>query len=72
MISRQLVDHTNIGGTIDRILDKVYAPSVSMRDSIVSTNSFFHTSMVLHPRSDNNLSIRKGIHKGLLSSLSKK
>ena len=50
----------------------VYAPSVSMRDSIGSTTSFFHTSMVVHPRSDDHLRIRKFIHEGLLSSLSKK
>ena len=72
MISRKLVDHTNIGRAIGRILDKVYAPSVSMRDSIGSATSFFHTLMVLHTGSDNHLCIRKFIHKGLLSSLSKK
>ena len=71
MISRKLVDHTNIGRAIGRILDMVYVPSVSMRDSIGSTTSFFHTSMVVHPVSDDHLSIRKFIHKGLLSSLSK-
>ena len=43
-----------------------------MRDSIESTTSFFHTSMVVHPGSDNQLRIRKFIHEGLLSSLSKK
>ena len=72
MISRKLGDHTNIGRAIGRILDKVYAPSVSMRDSIGSTTSFFHTSMVLHPGSDDHLRIRKFIHEGLLSSSSKK
>ena len=34
ILSQKLVDHTNIGRNIDRILDKVYAPSVSMRDII--------------------------------------
>ena len=71
MISRKLVDHTNIGRAIGRILDMVYAPSKSMRDSIGSTTSFFHTSMVVHPGSDDHLRIRKFIHEGLLSSLSK-
>ena len=43
MISRELVDRTNIGRAIGRILDKVYAPSVSMRESIESvTFSFIH------------------------------
>ena len=49
----------------------VYPPSVSMRDSIGSTTSFFHTSVVVHPGSDDHLRIRKFIHKDLLSSLSK-
>ena len=72
MISLALVDFTNIGRAIGRILDMVYAPSVSMRDSIGSTTSFFHTSMVVNPGSNNHLHIRKFIHEGLLSSLSKK
>ena len=72
MISQKLVDHTNIGRAIGRILDMVYAPSVSMKDSIGFTTSFFHTSTVVHPGSDNHLHIRKFVHKGLLSSLSKK
>ena len=72
MISRKLVDHTNIGRAIGRILDMVYAPSVSMRDSIGSTSLFFHTLMVVHPGSDDHLRIRKFVHEGLLSSLSKK
>ena len=71
MVSQKLVDHTNIGRAIGRILDKVYAPSVSMRDNIGSTTSFFHTSMVLNPGSDDHLCINKFIHKGLLPSLSK-
>ena len=71
MISRKLVDHTNIEITIGRILDKVYTSSVSMRDSIGSVPIYFHTSMVLHPGSDDHLRIRKCIHKDLLSSLLK-
>ena len=72
MISRKLVDHTNIGRAIGHLLNLVYAPSISMRDSIRSTTSFFHTSMVVHSRSDDHLHIRKFIHKSSLSSLSKK
>ena len=72
MISRKLVDHTNIRRAIGRLLDMVYAPSASMKDSIVSTTSFIYTPMVVNPGSDDHLRIRKFIHKGLLSSLSKK
>ena len=71
-ISQKLVDHTNIKRAIGRILDKVYAPSVSMRDSIGSATSFSHILMVLHPGLDVHLYIRKVIHKGLLSLLLKK
>ena len=45
----------------------VYVPSVSMRESIGSTTSFFHISMVVHTGSDDHLHICKFIHKGLLS-----
>ena len=72
MISRVLVDYTNMGRAIGCILDDMYAPSVSMRDSIGSIKSLFHTSMVLHPGSDDHVRIRKFIHEGLLSSSSKK
>ena len=72
MISRKLVDHTNIGSAIGCLLDLVYAPSTLMRDSIGSTTSFLHTSMVAHPGSNYHLHIRKFIHNGLLSLLSKK
>ena len=72
MILLKLVDHTNIGRVIGRIFDMVYAPSVSIKDSIGSTTSFFYTSMVVHPESVDHLCIRKFVHKGLLSSLSKK
>ena len=72
MISRKLVDHTNIGRAIGRLLDLVYAPSASMRDSIESTTQFFHTSMVVHPGLDDPLCIHKFVQEGLLSSLSKK
>ena len=72
MISQKLVDHTNIGRAIGQLLDVVYAPSVPMRESIGTTTSFFHTSKVENPGSDDHLRIPKFIHKGLLSSLSKK
>ena len=72
MISRKLVDYTDMGRAIGCILDKVYAPSMSIRDSIGSATSFFHTSMVLHPGSDDHLRIRKFIHESLLSSSLKK
>ena len=72
MISQKLADHTNIGRIIDCILYKVYTPYVSMRDSIGSATSFFHTSMVLYPEFDDHLCTCKFIHKGLFVSLSKK
>ena len=68
IILRAVVDYTNIGKAIGRILDKVYVPSISLRDSIGSTTSFPHTLMVLHSGFDDHLSIRKFIHEGLLSS----
>ena len=55
MISWTLVDYTDIGRAIGCILDKIYA--VSMRDSIGSTTSFFHTSMITHPGYDDHLII---------------
>ena len=72
MISRKLVNYTNIGRAIGCLLVVVYVPFVSMCDSIGSIISFFHTSMVVHPGLDDHLLIHKFIHKCLLSSLSKK
>ena len=72
MISRKLVDQTNIERAIKCILDMVYAPSVSMKDNIGSNTLFFHTLMVVCPGSDDDLCIRKFVHEGMLSSLSKK
>ena len=43
-----------------------------MRNSVRSTTSFFHISMVVNSGSNDHLRIRKFIHKGLLSSLTKK
>ena len=72
MISGALVDYTDMGRAIGCMLDKIYVPSISMRDSIKSRTSFFHRSMVLHPGSYDHLHIHKFIHKGLSSSSSKK
>ena len=72
MISRALLDCTDIGRASGCILDEVYIPSVSMRDSIESTTSFFHTLMVIHPGSNDHLRIRKFIHDSLLSLSLKK
>ena len=71
-VSRKLVDHINIGRAIGRLLDLVYAPSAGMRDSVGSTTTFFHTSMVVHSESDDHLCLRTIIHEDLLSSLLKK
>ena len=43
-----------------------------MRNSIGSTTSLFHTSMVVNPGLNDHLRIHKFIHEGLLSSLLKK
>ena len=40
IISQKLVDQTNIGRAIGRILDKVYVPYMLMRDSVGSATSF--------------------------------
>ena len=72
IILQKLIDHTNIGRAIGRLLHTLYAPSMSKRDSIESATSFFHTSIVIHPGLNDNLCIRKFINIGLLSSSSKK
>ena len=72
MISPSLVDYTNLGRIIVCILDNVYAPSMSMKDSIGSITSYFHTSMVVHPGSNDHLRIRYLIHGNMLSSSLKK
>ena len=72
MISRALVDYTNVGRIIGRILVDVYIPSVSMKDSIGFIISYFHTSMVVHPGSNDCLQIRNLIHGNILSSSLKK
>ena len=88
MIIRKLVDGSNIGRAIGRLLNLVYAPSAGMRNSVGSTTSLFHISMVANPgsndhlriseqptdsnKSNDHLHIHKFICKGLLSLLSKK
>ena len=72
MILQKLIDGSNIGRAIGRLLDLVYAPSAGMRSSVESTTSFFHTSMVVNTRSNDHLRIPMFIYQGLLSSLSKK
>lgn len=66
--------HWLISPTLGEPLDDyliLYAPSASMRKSIGSATSFFHTSMMVNHGSDDHLRIRKFIHDGLLSSISK-
>ena len=72
MITRSLVDFSNIGRAIGELLNVVYEPSATIRESIGSTTSFFHRSIVVHPGSDNHLCIHQFIYEGLLSSLSSK
>ena len=55
MISQKLVNHTNIGRAVGCLLNMVYAPSASMRDSNGSTTLSFHTPMVVHPGLDDHL-----------------
>ena len=72
MISRSLVDYTDIGRIFGCILDNVYAPSVSMKDSIRSITSYFHTSIVIHLGSNDHLRISTLILASMLSLSSKK
>ena len=48
MVSRKLVDSSNIGRAIECLLDLVYTPSARMRNIVGYTISFFHTSMVMN------------------------
>ena len=72
MISQVLVDYTDMGRIIGRILDNILAPYVSMNNSIGSITTYFHTSMIVNPGSNNHLRILNLIHGNMLSSLSKK
>ena len=72
LILMVLVDYIDMLRIIGRILDNLYALSVSMNDSIGTITSYFHTSMVVHPGSNNHLRIRNLIHGNMLSSSLKK
>ena len=67
-----MVDYTDMGSIIGRILDDVQAPHVSMNNSIGTITSYFHTLMVVHLGSNDHLRIHNLIHGNMLSSLSKK
>ena len=60
--SRSLVDYTDTGRIIGSILGNVYEPPVSLRDSIRSIFSYFHTSMVIHTGSNGHLPMCNIIH----------
>ena len=72
MISWALVDYTYMERIIGYILDDVYAPYESMNDSITTITSYFHTTMVVHPGSNDHLQIHNSMHGNMLSSSSKK
>ena len=72
MISRVLVDYTDIEKFIGHILDDVQAPHVSMNNNIRSITSYLHTSIVVHSGSNNYLRLRNLIHENMLPSSSKK
>ena len=57
MISRALIDYTDMGRIIGCILDNVHAPCVSMNDSIKTITSYFHTSMVVYLGSNDHVRI---------------
>ena len=68
MISQALVDYTDMGRTIGRLLDDVQEPYVSANNSDGTITSYSHTSMVVHPGSNDHLRIRNLIHGNMLSS----
>ena len=72
MIPRALVDYTNMGRIIGRILDEVQAPYVSAKNSIGTITSYVHTSMVVHPGSNDHLQTRNLMHGDMSSSSSQK
>ena len=72
MIPQSLVDYTDMGRIICCILDNVYVPSMSMKYSIGSLTTYFHTSMVVHSWTNNHLQIHNLIHGNILFSSSKK
>ena len=72
MVSLKLVDGSNIRRAIERLLNLIYVSSAGIRNSVGSTTSFLHTSMVVNSESNDRLRIRKFIYEGLVSSLTKK
>ena len=72
MISRSLVDYTDMGRIIGCILDNEDARSVSLRDSIGFITSYFHTSMIIHPGFNDHLQIHNLVNGNMLSLSSKK
>ena len=67
MVLRKLADKSNIRRAIGLLLYLVYAPLAGMRNSVRSTTSFFHSSMVVNSGLNDPLRLRKFIHEGLLS-----
>ena len=61
-----------MGQIVGPILDNIYAPFVSIKYSIGSITSYFHTSMVVHPGSNDHLRIHNSIQANMLSLSSKK
>ena len=72
MISWSLVDYNTMRRVIGYILDNVYAPFMSIKDSIGSITSSFHKSVVVHLRSNDYLRTCNIIHGNMLSLSSKK
>ena len=72
VISQALVDYTDMGRTIGRLLDDVQEPYVSANNSDGTITSYSHTSMVVHPGSNDHLRIRNLIHGNMLSLSLKK
>ena len=72
MISRALVDYTDIGSIIGYIIDHVQAPYMSMNDSILSITSNFHILMVVDLGSNDHLRVHNLIHGNILTLSSKK
>ena len=67
MILQSLVDYTNMERIVGCILDNVYIPSVSMKDSIEPVTLYFHTSMVVYQGFKDHLQICNLIHGNMLS-----
>ena len=72
IISQVLVDYTNMERIIGHILDVVQLQYVVMNNSNGTITSYFNTSMVVHPGSNDHLHIRNLIHGNMLFSSLKK